>query len=200
MHDQYLLPSFLWQDLTGILSDLAQYGIAFDPHIFREIWRWLFPVLLELDSTMIIRRALEAWPFLAEVPTAGGNTSRFVDGSMERWETVAQTDWANQHALYVNHREVAFRKLDSRDMVAAFRFRKSALYPSLHMGLAVQLPLELALVSREDQRLVKAWRYDGSAVHEMPPDEARVHPGRPAEAAAPGAYTYDLRIEESFFR
>ncbi|MBV8901037.1 MAG: transglutaminase family protein, partial [Verrucomicrobia bacterium] len=131
LHDQYLLPSFLWKDLTGVLSDLAQFGIAFDPHIFREIWRWRFPVLLELDSVMSVRRALEAWPLLAEVPTSGGNTSRFVDGSMERWEAVAQTDWVNRHALYVNHREVLFRKLDSREMVAAFRFRKSALYPSL---------------------------------------------------------------------
>jgi hypothetical protein len=94
---------------------------------------------------------------------------------------------------------VLFRKLDSREMVTAFRFRKSALYPSLHLRLSVQLPLELAVVSREDQRLVKAWRYDGSAVHELPPEEARVQPGRPAEAAAPGAYTYDLRIEESLF-
>lgn len=199
LHDQHLLPAFLWQDLTGVLSDLAQYGIAFDPHVFREIWRWRFPILLELDTTMTMRRALEAWPLLAEAPTAGGNTSRFVDGSMERWETVALTDWVNQHALFVNHREVAFRKLDSREMVAAFRFRKSALYPSLHMRLAVQLPLELAVVSREDQRIVKAWRYDGSAVHEVPLEEACVQPGRPAEAAAPGAYTYDLRIEESLF-
>jgi uncharacterized protein (DUF2126 family) len=199
LHDQYLLPSFLWQDLTRVLSDLAKFGIAFDPHTFREIWRWRFPVLLEQDSMMCVRRALEAWPLLSEVPAAGGSTSRFVDASMERWEAVAQTDWINQHALYANNREVMFRKLNSREMVAAFRFRKSALYPSLHVRIPVQLPLTLAVVRREDQRLIRAWRYDGSAVRAVPLEEAGVQPGPPAEAAAPGAYTYDLRIDGSLF-
>ncbi|MBV9489394.1 MAG: transglutaminase family protein [Verrucomicrobia bacterium] len=198
LHDRYLLPSFLWRDLTRILTDLAQFGVAFDPGVFRDVWQWRFPPQVT-SGPLCARRALEAWPLLSETPEVGGTTSRFVDSSMERWEVVADAAWVTEHALYVNNREITFRELDSREMIAGFRFRKSSLYPSLHARLPVQLPIQLLLQSREDGRIRAAWRYDGSTTQQCAPEEVAFEPGPPAEAATPGAYTYDLRIAQSLF-
>jgi uncharacterized protein (DUF2126 family)/transglutaminase-like putative cysteine protease len=199
LHDQYLLPAFLWQDLTQILSDLAQFGFGFDPDIFRAIWAWRFPELC-VAGQVTVRRALDAWPPLAEVPMLGGSTSRFVDGSMERWEFLAAPSVLSAEAMFVNGRELLFRKLNTREMITGIRFRAAALYPSLHPGIPVQVPLTLSMATRDENRIIQTWRYDGNEFVEMPEaKDQTLEPGPPCEAAIPGAYTYDLRIEKSFF-
>ena len=69
LHDKYFLPTPLWADLTDVLSEIAQFGFGFDPTVFREIWEWRFPALLNQEG-LTIRKALESWPLLAETPTA----------------------------------------------------------------------------------------------------------------------------------
>ncbi len=198
LHDQCLLPAFLWQDLARVLSELAQAGIGLAPEVFRDIWAWRFPVLFAADG-LTVRRSLDAWPLLAETPIEGGTTSRFVDGSMERWEVVATKTWAERHALHVNGRELTFRKWEGPDMLTAFRFRCRQLYPALHPALPGQLPLTITARSREDARTLQVWRYDGTTVQEMEPSAEPFAAGAPAETAFPGAYTHDLRIERSLF-
>jgi len=50
LHDRFFLPTTLWNDLTDVLTELAQFGFAFDPALFREIWEWRFPPLLQWEA------------------------------------------------------------------------------------------------------------------------------------------------------
>jgi uncharacterized protein (DUF2126 family)/transglutaminase-like putative cysteine protease len=193
LHDKFFLPTPLWEDLTDVLSELAQFGFGFDPAVFREIWEWRFPTLLEHEG-LTIRKALEGWPLLSETPTVGGSTSRFVDSSIERFELAAESTFNQQYAVYVNGRELAFRSISSREFIAGIRYRKSALYPSLHPQITVQLPLSITLVDRETDRAAKVFTLHAGAARfvEEPPGEFQR--GKPCEPPMPGMYTCDLRI------
>ena len=111
-----------------------------------------------MQEGLTIRKALEGWPLLAETPTIGGSTSRFVDTSIERFELAAASGFDQQYALFVNGRELPFRSLSSKESIAGLRYRKSALYPSLHPQIGVQLPLSIVLVERETDRIHKLFR------------------------------------------
>jgi uncharacterized protein (DUF2126 family) len=193
LHDKFFLPTPLWEDLTDVLSELAQFGFGFDPAVFREIWEWRFPTLLEHEG-LTIRKALEGWPLLSETPTVGGSTNRFVDSSIERFELAAESTFNQQYAVYVNGRELAFRSISSREFIAGIRYRKSALYPSLHPQITVQLPLSITLVDRETDRAEKVFTLHAGAARfvEEPPGEFQR--GKPCEPPMPGMYTCDLRI------
>jgi uncharacterized protein (DUF2126 family)/transglutaminase-like putative cysteine protease len=194
LHDKYFLPTPLWADFTAVLSELAEFGFAFDPSVFRDIWGWRFPAMLT-HQDFTVRKALEEWPLLAETPAVGGTTSRFVDTSIERLEICARSDFHPQRAIYISEREIPLRSLSSKEWIAGLRYRKSALYPSLHPQIAVQLPLSLWVVNRESDQVEKKYTLLGGRTEfvEEPPFDFQ--PGKPCEPATAGMYTCDLRIE-----
>jgi uncharacterized protein (DUF2126 family)/transglutaminase-like putative cysteine protease len=194
LHDKYFLPTPLWADLTDVLSELAQFGFGFDPAVFREIWEWRFPAVLDQEG-LTVRKALEGWPLLAETPTIGGNTSRFVDSSIERFELAVPTSFYQQYALLVNGRELPFRSLSPKESIAGLRYRRSALYPSLHPHIGIQLPLSIVLVERETDRVHKLFRLHPDATKFVEEPAGDFERGKPCESATPGMYTCDLRIE-----
>jgi uncharacterized protein (DUF2126 family)/transglutaminase-like putative cysteine protease len=199
LHDRYFLPTPLWTDLTDVLTDLAQFGLPFDPGVFRQIWEWRFALLLKFEG-LTVRQALENWPLLTDTPKDGGTTSRFVDTSIARLEFAVTTEAYRNFSVCINGRELPFRSLSPRELVAGLRYRATALYPSLHPKIPVQLPLELTLVSREtDQPIHRFSLGPGqSAFSEQPMGEfARK---APLEPGVPEQMTCDLRIEESLFR
>ena len=193
LHDKFFLPTPLWAELTDVLSELAQFGFGFDPAVFREIWEWRFPALLAYEG-LTIRKALESWPLLSETPVVGGSTSRFVDTSIERFELAARNGFSERYAIFVNGRELPFRSLSPKESIAGLRYRKSALYPSLHPQIAVHLPLSIALVERDTDEVKKVFALqagDTKFIEVRPEEFPR---GKPCETAAPGMYTCDLRI------
>ncbi len=198
LHDRYFLPTPLWIDFTDVLTDLAQFGLPFDPGVFRQIWEWRFASLLKFEG-LTIRRALEVWPLLTDTPIDGGTTSRFVDTSIARLEFAVTTEAYRNFSVYINGRELPFRSLSPRELVAGLRYRATALYPSLHPKIPVQLPMELTLVSRETDQPIHRFSLDPgqSAFSEQPMGEfarkATLEPGVPEQM------TCDLRIEESLF-
>ncbi|MBV8142961.1 MAG: transglutaminase family protein [Verrucomicrobia bacterium] len=198
LHDKFFLPTPLWEDLTHVLSELAQFGFGFDPAVFRQIWEWRFPTMLDQEG-LTIRNALEGWPLLAETPALGGNTSRFVDTSIERLELAASSSFYQQYALFVNGRELPFRSISSKESIAGLRYRKSALYPSLHPLIGVQLPLSIVLLERESDTVHKLFKLTAEAEKfvEEPPGEFQR--GKPCEPPTPGMYTCDLRIETAAY-
>jgi uncharacterized protein (DUF2126 family)/transglutaminase-like putative cysteine protease len=193
LHDKFFLPTPLWEDLTEVLSELAQFGLGFDPAIFREIWEWRFPALL-VQEGLIVRKALEGWPLLSETPTIGGSTSRFVDTSIDRFELAMQSSFNQRYALFVNGRELPFRSISSKEFIAGIRYRKSALYPSLHPQIAVQLPLSITLVERGTDRLEKVFTLQAGAAKFVEGPTREFQRGKPCEPPTPGMYTCDLRI------
>lgn len=198
LHDRLFLPTALWMDLTSILSELAEFGFGFEPALFREIWQWRFPALLEIEG-LSVRRGLEAWPLLAETPTVGGNTSRFVDTSVERLEFAARADFPQAHRVFVNGRELSFRSLSPKEVVAGLRYRRSALYPSLHPELPTQLPLWVTVIDQGTDEITNQFCLRAGELRFAPEPKEGFPRGEPCEPPAPGMWTSDLRIEKSLF-
>jgi uncharacterized protein (DUF2126 family) len=192
LHDRFFLPSVLRRDLAEVLGELQAAGLALDEKPFREIWQWRFPVLLDSGDGLVVRRALEAWPLLSETPLDGGTTSRFVDASMERIEFCAEAAFARGHKLRVNGRPLPLQRWAEGKRLAGLRFRTSALHPSLHPGLAVQLPLVLEIEG--DGRVRRfAMRERGGDFRSVRGGAATPR-GQACRRNDPDGWTFDLRL------
>ena len=208
LHDRFFLPTPLWEDLRAVLATLRADGFDFPEEGFRAIWRWRFPLLLAADlqdgATLDVRRACEGWPLLSETPSEGGTTSRFVDTSIERLELAATAEFAERYRVFVNGRELRLRPLHgdenpADERVCGLRYRRTALYPSLHPGIKPHLPLELAVTAATGDRVVACYRMeeDQHGFRPVPVAEI-VHPPnarRPAAKSDPDLLAYDLRLE-----
>jgi hypothetical protein len=88
-----------------------------------------------------------------------------------------------------------FRSFSPKESIAGLRYRKSALYPSLHPLIGIQLPLSIVLIERENDQIHKLFKLhpDAAAFVEEPPGEFKR--GKPCESPIPGMYTCDLRID-----
>ncbi len=195
LHDRFFLPSFLLEDLGHVLSDLAGSGYRFDLEMFRAIWDWKFPAVLEFehgDARIEVRRAHESWPLLCETPVDGGTTSRFVDTSIQRLEFRANAAFSADYEVRVAGRKLPLREATGGFHTAGLRFRRTNLYPSLHPGLPVQMPLEVDFVNG-DHAVGFVWE-DGSPGFAS----TGIHPARAATGTCrtgrPGEWTFDLRL------
>jgi uncharacterized protein (DUF2126 family) len=145
LHDRMLLPSQLWADLEAILAELAAAGLPLDPTPYRQIWEWRFPPLLEWqqgEDTVVLRPAPEPWPLICDTPVQGGFTSRFIDGSLRRFEISVSDSFRQHGSLRLNG-----RPLPLGEAPLAVRYRHLRLYPCLHPAIAPQLPLELEIIT-----------------------------------------------------
>lgn len=195
LHDRFFLPSFLLEDLGQVLTDLAAAGFRLDVETFRAIWDWKFPAVLDFEhgsARLEVRRAHESWPLLCETPVDGGTTSRFVDTSIQRLEFRANADFAAGYEIRVVGRRLPLRETTGGFFSAGLRFRRTNLYPSLHPGLPVQMPLDVDLVSG-DRAVHFTWREDAprfapAGIRPAPPAAGTCRTGRSGE------WTHDLRL------
>jgi uncharacterized protein (DUF2126 family) len=212
LHDRFFLPTPLWDDLRAVLDELARGGFEFPIEGFRSIWRWRFPLMLTADlgdgMALEVRRACESWPLLCETPSEGGTTSRFVDTSIERLELVAPAAATATHRFFVNGRELSLMPLDPLDTAASadgrllgcgLRYRRTALYPSLHPGIAPHLPLEIAITSQREAANASTFRLAGETRQfvRVATGEQMYAPGsgKPAMKSNPALLAYDLRLD-----
>jgi hypothetical protein len=105
-------------------------------------------------ESLTIRRAHEGWPLLCETPLEGGSTSRFVDTSIERLEFVATREFAAQFEIHVQGRFLPLQRFPGNRLGAGLRYRRTALYPSLHPGIPPQMPLILTLTRQDHPPIV----------------------------------------------
>ena len=200
LHDRALLPSQLWADLEAMLVELAADGLPLDRAVFRDIWQWRFPQLLEWHdphsgARLEILQALEPWPLLCDTPVEGGFTSRFVDSSMRRLELVGNGELRSHHELMLNGRPLAWAA--DAEQPLAVRYRRSALYPCLHPCLPLDAPLTLVLHERSG-RAVAAWQQEGASERfqpvPVPVDGSIDRNASPWRTAQGELSTVDLRI------
>lgn len=195
LHDAYFLPSWLWNDFELVLRDLRRAGLALEPAMFRPIFDWRFPILLnhrDGAAHLTVRKAHEGWPLLCETPLEGGQTSRFVDSSVERLEFLATRQLAERCHVFVQGRHLSFRPFSRGRFAVGLRYRRTALYPSLHPGIRPQLPLLLEIKcgrSRTAYELTAADRF-----FKMGSQQAAPPIGRPLRKANDELWTVDLRL------
>jgi uncharacterized protein (DUF2126 family) len=92
-----------------------------------------------------LRPALEPWPLICDFPREGGFTSRFVDGSLRRFEVTANGPFRKQCWLALQGRPLPL-EADPSSLLAV-RYRLQQLYPCLHPGIPPHSPLRLLVGS-----------------------------------------------------
>ena len=208
LHDRQLLPSQLWADLESILSALAADGLALDPAPFRAIWEWRFPPLLRWQGEqgggadgeppdLELRPAPEPWPLICDTPVQGGFTSRFIDGSLRRFEVVANAAFRRDCQLLINGRPLPLpHPIGEPPPLLAVRFRFQRLYPCLHPAIAPHMPLELLLLTPGGEVGFRL-HDDGHRFDACPAGQAGATAGaRPwQERRRPSDHTIDLRLD-----
>jgi uncharacterized protein (DUF2126 family)/transglutaminase-like putative cysteine protease len=86
LHDRFMLPHFIWQDLGQVLEELNAAGYPLKLDWFAPHLSFRFPRLGDFAAQGVLvelHMALEPWHVMGEESASGG-TSRFVDSSLER--------------------------------------------------------------------------------------------------------------------
>lgn len=166
LYDRYLLPYFVWQDLTRLCEELTRMGTPVNSEWFAPHHEFRFPVMGELvvdGVRMEIRSAIEPWYVMGEEPGASG-TSRFVDSSLERLQVMVEGMDPEQYAVTCFGHRVPLHKTGvTGQAVAGLRYRAWQPPRCLHPTIGIHTPLQFDLVDLKARRSVGGCTYH--AVH-----------------------------------
>ena len=187
LHDRFMLPHFVGEDLDDVLADLAAAGFAFERAWFRPHFEFRFPLIgtLRLRSLEVeLRRALEPWHVLGEQGGVGG-TARYVDSSLERLQVRARNFVDGRHVLLCNRRPIPMAPTGTPgEFVAGVRFRAWQPPEALHPTIPVHAPLVFDVDDRWSDRAVGGCTYyvshPGGMAFESRPANALVAESRRA--------------------
>lgn len=193
LHDRYMLPHYIKEDMTEVLEYLRINGFDFNDNWFTPYFDFRFPhygkvQLGELE--LELRMALEPWPVMGE-ENAGGGTSRGVDSSLERLQVKVKGAISEHHILTCNGHIVPLQPTrEAMVKVAGVRFKAWAPYSSLHPNLPVNSPLIFDIIDTRLQRSLGGCRYHvmhpgGRAYDELPLNENEAEGRRLSRFEAP---------------
>ncbi len=151
LHDRFMLPHYVQQDLNDALAELSTIGPLLDPAWFVPHMEFRFPEIGHItvsDMKVELRHALEPWHVLAEDQTATG-TVRYVDSSAERVQ-VKLENWVDERfVLAVNGTGVRLHPTErAGEYVAGVRFKAWNPPNSLHPTIAPHAPLVFDVYDR----------------------------------------------------
>jgi uncharacterized protein (DUF2126 family) len=137
LHDRFMLPRILWDDLKSVLRDLDAAGYPFQTEWFKPFLDLRFPALGRVqtgDIGLEMRLAHEPWPVLAEESTASG-MARFVDSANARVEVVCTGLSPSRFALVCNGHRASLQETGvAGEAVCGVRFKAfnppSTLHPT----------------------------------------------------------------------
>jgi len=149
LHDRFMLPYFISQDLGDVITELAESGYKIEPEWFAPHLNFRFPRLGDFSAEGVnveVRLALEPWHVMGEEGAQGG-TARFVDSSLERLQVVVTGLVSDRHVLTCNGRKIPLQPTGKvGEFVAGVRYRAWNPPSALHPSIDVHAPLVFDLV------------------------------------------------------
>ncbi|ARU05768.1 IMP dehydrogenase [Comamonas serinivorans] len=162
LHDRWLLPSFVQQDIADVLAELRQVGFAFQDEWFAPHLEFRFPSVGRIDAmgmSLALRHALEPWHVMGEEGSVGG-TVRYVDSSLERLEVRVTGLNDSRYTVTVNGRPLPLQPTGvTGEFVAGVRYKAWNPTSSLHPSIDPHAPLTFDLVDTWMRRSVAGCQY-----------------------------------------
>ena len=162
LHDRWMLPHFVAQDIRDVVKDLRASGYAFEEHWFDPFIEFRFPrfgTVVYEGVEMELRQAIEPWNVLGEEMSAGG-TARYVDSSVERMQLRVRGLTGGRHVISCNGRMLPLHPTGvPGEYVAGVRFRAWSPWSALHPTIGVQAPLTFDLVDNWSGRAIGGCTY-----------------------------------------
>ena len=135
LHDRFMLPGVLLDDLRSVIADLVAAGYPFQLDWFQPLFELRFPVLGSVPLgplTLKLRSAHEPWPLLAEEATGGG-VARFVDAANERLQVTLSGAHPGRYVLACNGHRVPLQETATHgEYIAGVRYKVSNPPATLH--------------------------------------------------------------------
>jgi uncharacterized protein (DUF2126 family)/transglutaminase-like putative cysteine protease len=192
IHDRWMLPHFVWQDVEDIVTDLQRFGYPLKAEWFAPHFEFRFPFAGDYDARGVhleLRHALEPWHVLGEEPGAGG-TVRYVDSSLERLQLKVSGAIEPRHVVTVNGVPAPLRPTGVKgEFVIGVRYRAGQPPECLHPTIGVHTPLVFDIVDTWNDRALGGCTYHVA------------HPGGRNYTTMPvNAYEAESRRLARFFR
>jgi uncharacterized protein (DUF2126 family)/transglutaminase-like putative cysteine protease len=162
LHDRFMLPHYIWQDMKFVVEDLQSHGYPFELDWLAPFEEFRFPhygrVKLD-DIELELRWAVEPWNVLGEESSSFG-TSRYVDSSVERLQIRATGLTDSRYVLSCNERRVPLKSTGQHgEYVGGVRYRAWQPPSALHPMIGVHAPLVFDLIDTWNGRSIGGCTY-----------------------------------------
>ena len=155
LHDRFLLPHYVREDLKDVVETLQDQGFPFQLEWLDSFFEFRFPVFgrVQYDSISVeLRMALEPWNVLGEESSSSG-TARYVDSSVERLQVLVTGLTEGRHLLICNGRRLPLRPTGrAGEFVAGVRYKAWDPWSALHPTIGVQAPLTFDVIDTWNQK------------------------------------------------
>lgn len=162
LHDRFLLPHFIREDIKQIVGELQAAGYPFQLDWFDPFFEFRFPHYGSVNMGHVhleMRMAIEPWHVLGEEATSQG-TARFVDSSVERIQVKLTGLTDSRYVLACNGRTVPLTNTGVHgEYVAGVRYRAWQPPSALHPTIPVHVPLVFDLIDTWNGRSVGGCTY-----------------------------------------
>jgi uncharacterized protein (DUF2126 family) len=162
LHDRFLLPYFIEQDLRDVLDETRAAGYPLQAEWFAPHLEFRFPRVGDYAVAGIdleLRHALEPWHVMGEEGAPGG-TVRYVDSSVERLQVRLRGLAPDRYLLTCNGHALPLRPTGTvGEFIAGLRYRAWQPASALHPTIPSHAPLTFDIVDTWSQRSLGGCQY-----------------------------------------